>query len=195
MLQKNYFLMLGLSAVVAGLGACTVTTTPSATTPSPSASAKASEAPKAEAPKADASAKPTEAPKPDAAKSDTKPASDTKPTALKVAAKPKAQSLANTPEFDKIVADIAKSLDLTDYSYEAYALPPTEKWEDTLSYYDGELKKAGWSGEGKISDIDGGGKVGAFVSKETKSGVVILFIPSPDGTKPAVDLAIIGSIK
>ena len=196
MLNQKYFLALGLSTVLSGLVGCTVTTTPTATTPSakPTEAAK-TEAPKADAPKPDAGAKPTESPKADAKPDakDAKPAATgTKAGGLKVAPKATAQSLANNPEFDKIAADVAKSIGFTDYAYEAYALPPTDKWEDTLAYYDGEMKKAGWSGEGTITDIDGG-KVGAFVNKETKSGIVIFFIASPDGTKPAVNLAIFGS--
>ncbi|WP_156341327.1 hypothetical protein [Pseudanabaena sp. 'Roaring Creek'] len=53
------------------------------------------------------------------------------------------------------------------------------------------MKKAGWGGHGSEADIDGG-KVGFFVNKDTKTGLAIFFVKSPDGTKPAFDLAIFG---
>ena len=109
----------------------------------------------------------------------------------KPAPKPGSSPVAHNADFDKDVADVAKAVGFTNYVYEAYSLPGNTKWEDTLAYYDGEMQKAGWQGHGVVQDIDGG-KMGAFVNQQTKTGLVIFFLASPDGTKPAFDLAIFG---
>jgi len=122
------------------------------------------------------------------APSGAKPAA---PVVAKPAPKPGSTPAAHNADFDKDVADVAKAVGFTKYEYEAFSLTAATKWDDVFSYYDGEMVKAGWQGHGSVSDIDGG-KMGAFVNKETHTGLVIFFLASPDGTKPAFSLAIFG---
>jgi len=80
---------------------------------------------------------------------------------------------------------------IPEYAYEAWELPPTATWDDTFKYYADQLTQAGWSGQGLTQEISGG-KIGVWVDQGTKSGVVIIFIASPDGKQPVIDLAVIG---
>lgn len=96
-----------------------------------------------------------------------------------------------TPETDKLVSTIATQIGFSNFVYEAWEMPPATPWDDTFKYYSDQLATAGWGGEGVVQDFQGG-KLGAFVHKDTQTGVVIFYIASPDGTKPAIDLAIFG---
>ena len=102
-----------------------------------------------------------------------------------------AKAVAGTADWDKLAADAATSLGFKNYVYEAWELPANSTWDDTVKYYNDQLKQAGWSGDGVTQDITGG-KLGAWVDSTTSTGVVIVFVASPDGTKPAYDFAIFG---
>jgi hypothetical protein len=102
-----------------------------------------------------------------------------------------AKSIAGTTEWDTLAAGAAQSLGFKNYVYEAWELPATSTWDETFKYYNDQMKQAGWSGDGVIQDITGG-KVGAWVDATAKTGLVIIFVASPDGTKPAYDFAIFG---
>ena len=129
---------------------------------------------------------PTGTPPPGTATSPTKPASVPKPKPP-VDAKP----VTGTADWDKAVADVAKSIGFTNYIYEAWQLPATATWDDTYKYYGDQMTQAGWTGQGITKDL-AGGKIGAWVSDDGKTGLVMLFIASPDGTQAAYDLAIFG---
>ncbi len=109
----------------------------------------------------------------------------------KPAAQPNSTAVAKDANWDKIAGDAAKSLGFANYTYEAWQLPATSTWDTTFKYYSDQMAAAGWSGQGSVQDFEGG-KVGAFVNADTKTGLVIFFLASSDGTKPAYDLAIFG---
>jgi hypothetical protein len=102
-----------------------------------------------------------------------------------------AQSLADTPEWDNLAAALAKEIGFANYIYDAWQLPPTTTWDDTFKYYSDQLVQAGWAGQGVTKDISGG-KVGAWLNPDGKTGLVIVYIASPDGVKPVYDFAIFG---
>ncbi len=105
-----------------------------------------------------------------------------------------AQSVANTSQWDTIAANAAKSLGFSNYVYEAWQLSATSTWDDTFNYYNNEMTQARWSGNPVVQqDIPGGGgKVAAWLNPDGKTGLVIVFVNSPDGTQPAYDFAIFG---
>jgi len=102
-----------------------------------------------------------------------------------------AKAVAGTADWDKVAASAATSLGFKSYVYEAWELPANSTWDDTFKYYNDQLKQAGWSGDGVTQDITGG-KLGAWVDTTTNTGVVLVFVASPDDTKPAYDFAIFG---
>jgi hypothetical protein len=111
--------------------------------------------------------------------------------ALKAAAPPGAKPAEKIVDWDKIAADAAKSFGFSDYAYEAWEVPATTTWDEIVKSYDDQMKQSGWSGQGVTKDISGG-KVGVWMSAETKSGLVIIHVISTDGAKPAHVFAIIG---
>jgi len=98
-----------------------------------------------------------------------------------------------SPENDKYVADLGKTLGLVEVEYEAWELPATSTWDDTFKYYAEQMVQAGWTGQGVTQDFSGG-KVGVWINADTKTALVIFYIASPDGTKAAFDLAIFGKV-
>jgi len=114
-----------------------------------------------------------------------------KPPAPKPPAPAGATQIGSTPDWDKLVGDFAQSIGWKEYAYEAWQRPATTTWDDTFKYYNDQMIQAGWNGQGVTQDFTGG-KVGVWINPDTKSGLVIIFIASPDGTQPALDLAVIG---
>ncbi|MBI4790170.1 MAG: hypothetical protein HY782_24310 [Chloroflexi bacterium] len=111
--------------------------------------------------------------------------------APQVADIPGGKQIANTPDLDKLAANIAKWVGFTKSTYEAWELPATSTWEDTLTYYDEQMLQAGWDGEGEIDEFDDM-IFGLWVDETTKTGLVIIYVPSPDGVQPAFDIAVFG---
>ncbi|MBI4675174.1 MAG: hypothetical protein HY741_26330 [Chloroflexi bacterium] len=118
---------------------------------------------------------------------DAQPASSVPKPPAPTGAKP----LAGAPEWDELSQALAQSLGFEHSAYEAWELPPTTKWEDTYKYYGAQMEQLGWTGEGVEFDF-WGSEVGAWVDPVTNTGLVVLFVPSPDGIKPAYALAIFG---
>ncbi len=119
-------------------------------------------------------------------------AASSKGAVPKPAAQPNAKAVAKNANWDKIAGDAAKALGFANYVYEAWELPANSTWDDTFKYYSDQMAAAGWGGQGTVQDFEGG-KVGAFVHADTKTGLVVFFLASPDGTKSAYDLAIFGN--
>jgi hypothetical protein len=109
----------------------------------------------------------------------------------KPAAPKEAKSVAGTADWDKMAADLAKGIGFTNFVYEAWELPAKSTWDETFKYYNDQLKATGWTGDGITKDFTGG-KVGVWLNTDGKTGLVIIFLTSPDGTKPAYDLAVFG---
>jgi len=120
------------------------------------------------------------------------PAASSKGAVPKPAPKPNSKPAEKNATWDKIAGDAAKALDFANYVYEAWELPANSTWDETFKYYSDQMAAAGWAGQGTVQDFEGG-KVGAFVHTDTKTGLVIFFLASPDGTKSAYDLAIFGN--
>ena len=104
-----------------------------------------------------------------------------------------AKSVADTPEWDKVADTVAKAAGLKNYVYESWELPATATWDDTFKYYNDQLKAAGWSGDGQVQTYADGSKGGVWIDSTTNTGVIVVFQPSPDGTKSAYDFAIFGT--
>ena len=125
------------------------------------------------------------------------PAATTAPAAAngavpKPAPMPGAKPTDKNATWDKIAGDAAKALGFTNFVYEANELPANSTWDATFKYYSDQMAALGWGGQGTVQDFEGG-KVGAFIHADSKTGLVIFFIASPDGTKSAYDLAIFGN--
>jgi hypothetical protein len=105
---------------------------------------------------------------------------------------PGGKQVANTPEMDKLAAQIAKWMGFKKSTYEAWQLPAKSTWDDTLAYYDDQMAQADWDGEG-ITEEYNGMNLGIWLDDATKTGLVIIYIPSPDGVKPAFDIAVFGN--
>lgn len=109
----------------------------------------------------------------------------------KPAAPSTAKSVTGTPEWNQTAQALAKSEGFENSSYEAFELPATTKWEDVFKAYDDEMVQLGWTGEGVEYDYFEQ-QVGAWVDPISNTGLLVLFIASPDGTKPAHALVIVG---
>src|SRR5258708_39512187 len=85
------------------------------------------------------------------------PAQGPKPESVpKIAPPIGATEVTNTPQWDKIAADAAKSLGLANFVYEAWQLPASSAWDDTFKYYSDQMAQAGWGGQGVTQDFEGG---------------------------------------
>ena len=103
-----------------------------------------------------------------------------------------AQSVADTPQWDKIAASTAQTLGFTNYVYDAWQLPPTSTWDDTFAYYNDQMTKLRWSGDPVAQEEVPGAKVAAWLNSDGKTGLVIVYVASADGKSPAYDFAIFG---
>ena len=110
------------------------------------------------------------------------------------AAKTDATPLTKNADLDKTATDIAKWQNFANFVYEAWQLPATATWDDTFSYYNDQMKQLSWDGQGSVEDYPGG-TVGSWVNDSTKTGLIVLFVASPDGTKPAYVIAVFGQAK
>ena len=110
------------------------------------------------------------------------------------AAQSNATPMTKTADTDKVAADIAKWQGFANFVYEAWQLPASATWDDTFNYYNDQMKQAQWDGQGSVEDFPGG-TVGSWVNDSTKTGLVLLFVASPDSTKPAYTIAVFGQAK
>jgi hypothetical protein len=99
------------------------------------------------------------------------------------------------PGLDKSVATIADAISLSSPSYDTWALPATATADDIFKFYADKLKQAGWTDTGKAGQNPTFGKYTVWQSNDKKSGLVVLYLPNADPTKPTVALAILGTIK
>lgn len=102
-----------------------------------------------------------------------------------------AKSLTGTPEWNQTAQALAKTEGFQNSSYEAFELPATTKWDDVFKAYDDQMVQLGWTGEGVEFDYYDH-QVGAWVDPISNTGLLVLFMASPDGTKPAHALVIVG---
>jgi hypothetical protein len=106
-----------------------------------------------------------------------------------------AVAVPNSPDLDKSVATIADAISLSSPSYDTWALPATATADDIFKFYADKLKQAGWTDTGKAGQNPTFGKYTVWQSNDKKSGLVVLYLPNADPTKPTVALAILGTIK
>lgn len=84
------------------------------------------------------------------------------------------------------VKGVANKLGFASYQWQLLELPSNEAWENIFAYYNSDMQSKGWSGDGaKFSDAQGH-QAGSWIESDTKSGLVIIFIPSSSGTPPYV---------
>ncbi|MDE3089103.1 MAG: hypothetical protein KGJ80_06940 [Chloroflexota bacterium] len=94
-------------------------------------------------------------------------------------------------DLDKTASGVANTFGFGGYVYQPWSLPAATTWEDVFKYYNDQMKQEGWSGDGTTQDLNGN-KIGAWIDPDTKLGTVLVFVPSPDGTKPPTAMALVG---
>ena len=100
-----------------------------------------------------------------------------------------AKPTAATPAFNDAAAATAQEAGFKKYAYDAFELPAASNFEDSFTYYDTQMGQLGWNGEGTMEETDQG-DVGAWTNPAGNTGLLFLYIASPDGVTPAYGLVI-----
>ena len=82
------------------------------------------------------------------------------------------------------VKGVANKLGFASYQWQLFELPSNEAWDNIFAYYNSDMQSKGWIGDGsKFVDAQGH-QAGSWIETETKSGLVIIFVPGSGGTPP-----------
>jgi hypothetical protein len=112
-----------------------------------------------------------------------------------LAAPPNAQAMseADKAHAETLIETMAKSIGLTDYVWEAWALAADATWEDTLNYYQKRAVAAGWSPDASQTRDFQGGKFAVLADVVTKDMMVIMWATDEAQNRNVV-LTIFGKI-
>ncbi len=112
-----------------------------------------------------------------------------------LAAPPGAQAMsaADKTSAKAIAEALAKGIGMDDFVWEAWTLSADTTWENTLNYYQKKTAEVGWSPDVSQTRDFEGGKFAVLADVETKSMLVIMWMPN-DAQNRNVVLTIFGKM-
>ena len=88
----------------------------------------------------------------------------------------------NPPKYEQEVKGLASRTGFDTFEWQVLELPATTTWDEIVAYYNSEMQRSGWSGDGSKSANPEGHQVGSWVDSDFKDGLVIIYVPGSGGT-------------